>query len=50
MRYKEYRDLFNKIKKLAKQNYFQTLLNKYKDDIKSTWDTPALVEQSERQI
>ncbi len=39
MPHKEYRNLGNKIKRLAKHNYFQTQPNKYKGDIKSTLDT-----------
>ncbi len=36
-KYKDYRRLFNKLKRCAKSNYYKDKLNFYRNDIKSTW-------------
>jgi hypothetical protein len=35
--YIQYRNLYNKVKRISKQAYYATLLHTYKDDIKNTW-------------
>ena len=37
--YKDYKQLFEKIKKDSKKKYFQEKLSFYKNDIKNTWKT-----------
>ena len=37
--YKDYKQLFEKIKKDSKKKYFQEKFNFYKNDIKNTWKT-----------
>ena len=37
MNYVEYRNTYNKLKRLAKKEYYQERFNKYKNDIKGTW-------------
>ena len=36
-KYIQYRNLFNKTKRVCKHTYYTNLLNLYKDDIKNTW-------------
>ena len=36
-KYVRYRNLFNKLKRQSKYQYYSELLNKYKDDIRKTW-------------
>ena len=36
-KYTQYRNLFNKIKRISKQTYYDELLQTYKGDIKNTW-------------
>ena len=33
----EYRNQFNRIKRIAKETYYKQLLEQYKNDIKKTW-------------
>ena len=35
----QYRNIFNKLKRIAKQLYYKELLEQYQNDIKRTWDT-----------
>ena len=37
IRYKLYRNLYNRLVRIAKANYYATLINKYKGDICQTW-------------
>ena len=38
-RYKQYKNLFEKIKMNSKKNYFSRLLSQHKNNAKKTWDT-----------
>ena len=38
LEYKNYKKLFESIKKRAKKNYFSSLILKHKNNIKKTWD------------
>ena len=35
----QYRNIYNKLKRIAKQLYYKELLEQYQNDIKRTWDT-----------
>ncbi len=37
MEYIKYKNIFNKLKRQSKRNYFSNLLHTYKNDIKKTW-------------
>ena len=37
-KYVKFRNLFNKLKKVSKQQYYSELLAKYKGDVRKTWD------------
>lgn len=39
IKYTNYRNLFNKIKRIAKRTHFEKQLDKYQNDIKKTWQT-----------
>ncbi len=36
--YKQYRNIFNSVKRKARQNHFANQLNNYRNDIKKTWE------------
>ena len=36
-RYKEYRNIYNRTKRLSKQTYYADILEQYKGNIKRTW-------------
>ena len=38
MKYKNYKNLFEKIKKISKKAFYANLLNEAKDSAKKTWD------------
>lgn len=39
LRYIEYRNKYNKLKRIAKERYFQSLFDQSKNDMKKTWQT-----------
>jgi len=39
LRYNKYRNLYNKIKRIAKQMYYHTCFTSFKSDIRKTWKT-----------
>ena len=39
IKYKSYRNIYNQLKRYAKQHYYEEQLTKYKDNIKMTWKT-----------
>ena len=48
--YKEYRNLYYTLKRRAKEEYYASLLNNYKHDIKQTWKVlrPLIGKQSDK--
>ena len=39
----EYRNQFNRIKRIAKETYYKQLLEQYKNDIKKTWGSTGVI-------
>ncbi len=48
--YKTYRNLYNRIKRTAKELYYVNLMESYKNDIKKTWQVlkPIIGKQNDR--
>ena len=49
-KYKNYKNLFEKLKIKSKKNYYATLLNKYIYDIKQTWQVIKEITETQKEI
>ena len=49
-KYKNYKNLFEKLKIKSKKNYYASLLNKYKYDTKQTWQVIKEIIGKEKKI